>query len=105
MQDVVVPLWLLACTFGAWLGFRLSLAMHEGAADSRAPTVARLLVTSFCLSITTLFFSVALQTDLSLSAQVPIMVMALVTAVMQLLQIWTEKPEPGKDCQGRDIVE
>jgi hypothetical protein len=52
-----------------------------------------------------LFFSVALQTDLSLSAQVPIMVMALVTAGMQLLQIWTEKPEPGKDCQGRDIVE
>ena len=79
--------------------------MHEGAADSRAPTVARLLVTGFCLSITTLFFSVALQTDLSLSAQVPIMVMGLVTAVMQLLQIWTEKPEPGKDCQGRDIVE
>jgi hypothetical protein len=55
MQDVAVPLWLLACTFGAWLGFRLSLAMHEGAADSRAPTVARLLVTGFCLSITTLF--------------------------------------------------
>jgi len=25
--------------------------------------------------------------------------------MMQLLQIWTEKPTPGKDCQGRDFVE
>ena len=28
-----------------------------------------------------------------------------VTTIMQLLQIWTEKAVPGKDCQGRDTVD
>ena len=79
--------------------------MHEGAADSRAPNVARLLVTTYCLSITAILIEVVLQNDLSRVLSVSLVALALTTGVMQLLQIWTEKPVPGKDCQGRDIVE
>lgn len=105
MADAATPLWFMACIIGLWLGFRLSHSMHEGAADSRAPNVARLLVTTYCVSITAILIEVSLQNGLSLVLSVSIVAIALTTSVMQLLQIWTEKPVPGKDCQGRDIVE
>ena len=79
--------------------------MHEGAVDSRAPNIARLLVTTYCMSITAILIEVALLTGLSKVLSLSVIAIALTTSVMQLLQIWTEKPVPGKDCQGRDIVE
>jgi len=105
MADATTPLWFIACVIGLWLGFRLSHSMHEGAADSRAPNAARLLVTIYCVSITVILIEVAVQNSLSLVLSVSVVAIALTTSVMQLLQIWTEKPVPGKDCQGRDIVE
>ena len=105
MADATIPLWFIACIIGLWLGFRLSHSMHEGAADSRAPNVARLLVTTYCVSITAILIEVALQNGVSLVLSASFIAIALVTSLMQLLQIWTEKPVPGKDCQGRDIVE
>ena len=105
MADASTPLWLIASFIGLWLGFRLSHSMHEGAADSRAPNTARALVTTYCLSITTILVEVATTDSLPSSIQISCLLIAAVTAIMQLLQIWTEKPMPGKDCQGRDIVE
>ena len=105
MADATTPLWFIACVIGLWLGFRLSHSMHEGAADSRAPNAARLLVTTYCVSITAILIEVAVQNGLSLVLSVSLVAIAFTTSVMQLLQIWTEKPVPGKDCQGRDIVE
>jgi hypothetical protein len=105
MVDASTPLWLVASFIGLWLGFRLSLSMHEGAADSRAPNTARALVTTYCLSITMILVEVALSDSLPPTIRMSCLLIAAVTAMMQLLQIWTEKPIPGKDCQGRDIVE
>ena len=105
MTDATTPLWFMACMIGLWLGFRLSHSMHEGAADSRAPNIARLLVTAYCMSITAILINTALVSGLSLVLSACLIVIALATSVMQLLQTWTEKPAPGKDCQGRDIVE
>mgnify|MGYP000044155367 CR=1 FL=1 len=105
MADATTPLWFMACVIGLWLGFRLSHSMHEGAADSRAPNAARLLVTAYCVSITAILVEIALQSDLSVVLSTCLLAIAATTSVMQLLQIWTEKPVPGKDCQGRDIVE
>jgi hypothetical protein len=105
MADISIPVWLIACFIGLWLGFRLSLSMHEGAADSRAPNTARVLVTSYCLSVTVILIEVALTESLPRTIQISCLLIASVTTIMQLLQIWTEKPIPGKDCQGRDIVE
>ena len=105
MTDVSAPLWFIAALIGLWLGFRLSHSMHEGAADSRAPTTARALVSAYCLSISIILVEMALSGALSLAVQMSCLVIAAVTAIMQLLQIWTEKPIPGKDCQGRDVVE
>jgi hypothetical protein len=48
---------------------------------------------------------VALSESLPPIIQMSCLLIAAVTAMMQLLQIWTEKPIPGKDCQGRDFVE
>ena len=105
MADVSTPLWLMASFVGLWLGFRLSHSMHEGAADSRAPNTARVLVTVYCLSITAILTEVGLTESVPRSVEFSCLLIAAVTAIMQLLQIWTEKPVPGKDCQGRDIVE
>jgi len=105
MTDATAPLWFMACVIGLWLGFRLSHSMHEGAADSRAPNVARLLVTAYCVSIAAILVEITLQRDLSVVLSACLLAIAATTSVMQLLQIWTEKPVPGKDCQGRDIVE
>ena len=105
MADASISLWLIASFIGLWLGFRLSHSMHEGAADSRAPNTARALVTTYCLSITMILVEVAITGSLPSSIQISCLLIAAVTAIMQLLQIWTEKPMPGKDCQGRDIVE
>ena len=105
MADASIPLWLIASFIGLWLGFRLSHSMHEGAADSRAPNTARALVTAYCLSVTGILFEVGLNESLPHTIQFSCLLIAAVTAIMQLLQIWTEKPIPGKDCQGRDIVE
>ena len=105
MADASISLWLIASFIGLWLGFRLSHSMHEGAADSRAPNTARALVTTYCLSITMILVEVATTDSLPSSIQISCLLIAAVTAIMQLLQIWTEKPMPGKDCQGRDIVE
>ncbi|MBL6694604.1 MAG: hypothetical protein ISQ01_02560 [Luminiphilus sp.] len=105
MADVSIPLWLIASFIGLWLGFRLSHSMHEGAADSRAPNTARALVTVYCLSVTAILTEVGLTDSLPRTVQLSCLLIAAVTALMQLLQIWTEKPIPGKDCQGRDIVE
>jgi len=105
MADASISLWLIASFIGLWLGFRLSHSMHEGAADSRAPNTARALVTTYCLSITMILVEVATTDSLPISIQISCLLIAGVTAIMQLLQIWTEKPMPGKDCQGRDIVE
>ena len=105
MTDATTPLWFMACVIGLWLGFRLSHSMHEGAADSRAPNAARLLVTAYCISITVILIEIALQRDLSFILSTCLLAIAATTSVMQLLQIWTEKPVPGKDCQGHDIVE
>ena len=105
MADASISLWLIASFIGLWLGFRLSHSMHEGAADSRAPNTARALVTTYCLSITMILVEVATTGSLPSSIQISCLLIAGVTAIMQLLQIWTEKPMPGKDCQGRDIVE
>ena len=105
MADASIPLWLIAAFIGLWLGFRLSHSMHEGAADSRAPNTARALVTVYCLSVTTILVEVGLTGSLPRTIQFSCLLIAAVTAIMQLLQIWTEKPIPGKDCQGRDIVE
>jgi hypothetical protein len=105
MADVSIPLWLIASFIGLWLGFRLSYSMHEGAADSRAPNTARALVTAYCLSVTGILVEVGLTESLPGTIQFSCLLIAAVTAIMQLLQIWTEKPIPGKDCQGRDIVE
>jgi uncharacterized membrane protein len=105
MADASISLWLIASFIGLWLGFRLSHSMHEGAADSRAPNTARALVTTYCLSITMILVEVATTDSLPSSIQISCLLIAGVTAIMQLLQIWTEKPMPGKDCQGRDIVE
>ena len=105
MVGASIPLWFIACVIGLWLGFRLSHSMHEGAADSRAPNIARLLVTGYCVSITIMLIEIVLLGDLPLALSVCLLVIAATTSIMQLLQIWTEKPVPGKDCQGRDIVE
>ena len=105
MADVSIPLWLIACFIGLWLGFRLSLSMHEGAADSRAPNTARALVTAYCLSVTSILVELGLNESLPRTVNISCLLIAAVTAIMQLLQIWTMKPIPGKDCQGRDIVE
>ena len=105
MADVSIPLWLVAAFIGLWLGFRLSHSMHEGAADSRAPNTARALVTAYCLSVTGILIEVGSTESLPLTIQICCLLIAAVTAIMQLLQIWTEKPIPGKDCQGRDTVE
>ena len=105
MTDASTPLWLIAAFIGLWLGFRLSHSMHEGAADSRAPKTARALVTAYCLSVTAILVEVGLNDSLPRTIQVCCLLIAAVTAIMQLLQIWTEKPISGKDCQGRDIVE
>ena len=105
MADVSIPLWLIASFIGLWLGFRLSHSMHEGAADSRAPNTARALVTAYCLSVTAILTEVGLTESLPRTIQICCLLIAAVAAIMQLLQIWTEKPTPGKDCQGRDIVE
>ncbi len=105
MTDASTPLWLIAAFIGLWLGFRLSHSMHEGAADSRAPKTARALVTAYCLSVTGILIEVGLNDSLPRTIQVCCLLIAAVTAIMQLLQIWTEKPISGKDCQGRDIVE
>jgi len=105
MADASIPLWLIASFIGLWLGFRLSHSMHEGAADSRAPNTARALVTVYCLSVTVILIEVGLSDSLPRTVQLSCLLIAAVTALMQLLQIWTEKPIPGKDCQGRDIVE
>lgn len=105
MADATTSLWFLSCIVGLWLGFRLSNSMHEGAADSRAPTAARMLVTAYCTAITVIMIEIALASDLSAVMSSSLVVIAVATGVMQLLQIWTEKPTPGKDCQGRDIVE
>ena len=105
MADASIPLWLIAAFIGLWLGFRLSHSMHEGAADSRAPNTARALVTAYCLSVTGILVEVGLNESVSRTIQVCCLLLAAVTAIMQLLQIWTEKPIPGKDCQGRDSVE
>jgi hypothetical protein len=105
MANASIPLWLVASFIGLWLGFRLSHSMHEGAADSRAPNTARALVTAYCLSVTAILIELGLNESLPRTIQISCLVIAAVTAIMQLLQIWTEKPIPGKDCQGRDIVE
>ena len=105
MADASIPLWLVAAFNGLWWGFRLSHSMHEGAADSRAPNTARALVTVYCLSVSGILIEVGLNESLPRTVQICCLLIAAVTAVMQLLQIWTEKPIPGKDCQGRDIVE
>ena len=105
MTDTSIPLWLIASFIGLWLGFRLSHSMHEGAADSRAPNAARALVTAYCLSVTAILSELGLTESLPRTIQFSCLLIAAVTATMQLLQIWTEKPTPGKDCQGRDIVE
>ena len=105
MADATTPLWFIACVIGLWLGFRLSHSMHEGAADSRAPNIARLLVTSYCASVSAILIETAFKNDLSIVLSISLFVIALSTSFMQLLQIWTKKPTPGKDCQGRDIVE
>jgi hypothetical protein len=105
MTDASIPLWLIAAFIGLWLGFRLSHSMHEGAADSRAPNTARALVTVYCLSVTSILIELALHESLPRTINISGLLIAAVTAIMQLLQIWTEKPIPGKDCQGRDIVE
>ena len=105
MADASTPLWLIGAFIGLWLGFRLSHSMHEGAADSRAPNTARALVTVYCLSVTGILIEVGLNESLPPTVQLSCLLLATVTAIMQLLQIWTEKPIPGKDCQGRDIVE
>ena len=105
MDVTTAPFWFLAGLAGLWLGFRLSHSMHEGAADSRAPLTARTLVTLYCASVTAILLSVAQSEHLPFTIRLSIVVLSLSTAVMQLLQIWTEKPVPGKDCQGRDVVE
>ena len=105
MADASIPLWLIASFVGLWLDFRLSHSMHEGAADSRAPNVARALVTAYCLAVTGILVEVGLTESLPRTIQICCLLIAAVTAIMQLLQIWTEKPTPGKDCQGRDIME
>ena len=87
MIDVTTPLWFIACIIGLWLGFRLSHSMHEGAADSRAPSVARLLVTLYCLAIIAILIEIALSSDLSTVLSASILVIAMVTTVMQLQQI------------------
>lgn len=105
MEVTTAPLWLLAGLVALWLGFRLSHSMHEGAADSRAPLTARTLVTLYCASVTAILLSIAQSEQLTFTIRASIVVLSLSTALMQLLQIWTEKPVPGKDCQGRDVVE
>ena len=105
MTDASTPLWFIAAFIGLWLGFRLSHSMHEGAAESRAPKTARALGTAYCLSVTGILIEVGLNDSLPRTIQVCCLLIAAVTAIMQLLQIWTEKPISGKDCQGRDIVE
>ncbi|MBT5134139.1 MAG: hypothetical protein HOM33_01480 [Halieaceae bacterium] len=105
MEGTTAPLWFLAGLVALWLGFRLSHSMHEGAADSRAPLTARTLVTLYCASVCAILLSVAQSDQLPFTIRASIVVLSLSTALMQLLQIWTEKPVPGKDCQGRDVVE
>lgn len=80
--------------------------MHEGAADARAPNVARALVTVYCLSVAGLLITEVAMTE-SMAPTTSLFVGAIitVTTIMQLLQIWTEKAVPGKDCQGRDTVD
>jgi hypothetical protein len=55
--------------------------------------------------VTAILLSVAQSEHLTFTIRASIVVLSLSTALMQLLQIWTEKPVPGKDCQGRDVVE
>jgi hypothetical protein len=105
MEGTTAPLWFLAGLVALWLGFRLSHSMHEGAADSRAPLTARTLVTLYCASVCAVLLTVAQSDQLPFTIRASIVVLSLSTALMQLLQIWTEKPVPGKDCQGRDVVE
>jgi uncharacterized membrane protein YccC len=105
MADASTPLWLIASFIGLWLGFRLSHSMHEGAADSRAPNTARALVTAYCLSVALILVEVAFSESVPPIIQVSCLLIAAATAIMQLLQIWTDKPSPGNDCQGRETVE
>ncbi|NCG06814.1 MAG: hypothetical protein GWP37_07575 [Gammaproteobacteria bacterium] len=105
MADASTPLWLIASFIGLWLGFRLSHSMHEGAADSRAPNTARALVTAYCLSVSLILIEVGFNDSVPRIIQVSCLLIAAATAIMQLLQIWTDKPSPGKDCQGRETVE
>jgi hypothetical protein len=105
MEGTTAPLWFLAGLVALWLGFRLSHSMHEGAADSRAPLTARTLVTLYCASVCAILLTVTQSDQLPFTIRASIVVLSLSTALMQLLQIWTEKPVPGKDCQGRDVVE
>ena len=105
MEGTTAPLWFLAGLVALWLGFRLRHSMHEGAADSRAPLTARTLVTLYCASVCAILLTVAQSDQLPFTIRASIVVLSLSTALMQLLQIWTEKPVPGKDCQGRDVVE
>jgi len=106
LVSLSAPLWFIGLIVALWLGFRLSHSMHEGAADARAPNVARALVTIYCLSVAGL-----LMTEVAFTASMPsttslfVGAIVAVTTVMQLLQIWTEKAVPGKDCQGRDTVD
>jgi len=100
------PLWFIGLIIALWLGFRLSHSMHEGAADARAPNVARSLVTIYCLSVAGLLITeVALNTSMPSATGLFLGAIVAVTTVMQLLQVWTEKAVPGKDCQGRDTVD
>jgi hypothetical protein len=100
------PLWFIGLIIALWLGFRLSHSMHEGAADARAPNIARALVTIYCLSVAGLLISeVVLPVSMPSATGLFVGAIVTVTTVMQLLQIWTEKPMPGKDCQGRDTVD
>ena len=106
LVSLSAPLWFIGLIVALWLGFRLSHSMHEGAADARAPNIARALVTIYCLSVAGLLISqVAIQVSMPSPTGLFVAAIVTVTTVMQLLQIWTEKPEPGKDCQGRDTVD
>ena len=97
MADASIPLWLVAAFIGLWLGFRLSHSMHEGAADSRAPNTARALVTAYCLSVTGIIVEVGLTESLPRTVQIWLLLIAAVTAIMQLFQSWTDKTLPAKD--------
>jgi uncharacterized membrane protein len=106
MADASISLWLIASFIGLWLGFRLSHSMHEGAADSRAPNTARALVTTYCLSITMILVEVATTGSLPSSIQISCLLIAAVTASnAAACKFGPRNLLPGKDCQGRDVVE